>query len=372
MKTAIISDWQQLSSLESEWNPLLKLSRADCLFLTWEWIQAWRSVVGEERQLLIVTVRNSDDKLIGVAPFYHYHLTLFDRVRFKALRILGDYSTGFEYPDWFVHPDCENEALSAITETLLSARNLWDVIWMPRISGWSGAAERICGAVQDSGLLYHRRTTDFSYLPLPNSIKDFEDGFSANRRQQLRRNRRKLTSKQGVDITFCRNQDQLSEYMEALFDLHHRRWMLLDDPGCFIRRPAEAAFYKAFLPKALDNGWLRFAALRQDDRIEAIQIGYAYNHDFLQLQEGFNPDYVQGAGNVLRHVIIDECIAEGLKNYDFLGGLSEHKRRWGAVQRDGFDILIAHPSLKNRLLFLKEIWPSGRFITEHELVDGNN
>jgi CelD/BcsL family acetyltransferase involved in cellulose biosynthesis len=160
-------------------------------------------------------------------------------------------------------------------------------------------------------------------------------------------------------------------FIDALFDLHNRRRSLLDDPGCFVRRPAEAMFYRSFLPKALENGWLRLAAITQDGVIEAIQIGYAYNGEFLQMQEGFNPDYVEGAGNVLRHLIMETSITEGLRNYDFLGGFSEHKRRWKAKERFGHDLLIARPSIKTRLLFVKEIWPTGRYLTQHGLYDGS-
>ena len=242
---------------------------------------------------------------------------------------------------------------------------------MPRMSGWTGALERITTALKNSGLLFNHRTSPFSCFDLPDTLKTFEEGFSSSRRQQLRRNRRKLTSKPEVEITFCETPEELQEYTDALFDLHHRRRMLLDDPGLFLRRPAEAKFYRTFLPMALEQGWLRFAALRHAGKIEAIQIGYIYNQEFLQLQEGFNPDYEKGAGNVLRHEVIEKCINDDLVRYDFLGDFSEHKRRWGAKERDGHDLFIAHPSLKNRLLFLREIWPSGRFITEDGLIDGN-
>lgn len=371
MKTTILTDWQQLSSLEADWNALLNSSRSDCIFLTWEWVQAWRAVVGESQDLLVIAVRDKDDKLVGVAPFYRYRLRLFNRITFKALRILADYSTGFEYGDWFVHPDCEQAALNAITSALLASHKQWDVIWMPRMSGWNGALDRLSTVLEHAGMFYRSRSSTFSSFDLPDDITDFEAGFSTKRRQQLRRNKRKLISVPGVEIEHCRDSEQLPEFIEQLFNLHHQRRLLLDDPGCFIRRPAEAAFYRQFLPKALAQGWLRFAALKQDGKIEAIQIGYAYNHEFLQMQEGFNPDYVNGAGNVLRHIVIEECIAEGLKKYDFLGGFTEHKRRWGAQERYGHDLLIAHPSLKNRLLFMREIWPSGRYIREFGLFDGN-
>ena len=70
-------------------------------------------------------------------------------------------------------------------------------------------------------------------------------------------------------------------------------------------------------------------------------------------------------------MVIEQCIDAGVQDYDFLGGVSEHKRRWGAQERDGCDLFIAHPSkLKNKLLFSTEVWPSGRFIDEIGLMSG--
>jgi hypothetical protein len=80
------------------------------------------------------------------------------------------------------------------------------------------------------------------------------------------------------------------------------------------------------------------------------------------MQEGFDPTYVKGVGNVLRLKVIETCIEEGIQGYDFLGELTEHKRTWGAEKRIGYNLYIGHRSLKNVLLFTKEVWPTGRFL----------
>jgi CelD/BcsL family acetyltransferase involved in cellulose biosynthesis len=371
MKSQIFTTWQMLDSLKEEWNQLLQATPANTIFLTWEWMQAWRKVVGEDKRLFVIAVRDDQNKLVGIAPYYSYTICLLGLIDYTALRTLADYSTGSEYPDWIVKPENERETLQQITNTLLSARKRWDLIWMPRISGWTGAYERITTAVKEVGMLMRSRSTVFSSFSLPDSLNEFEQQFSAKSRQQLRRKKNKLLSSIGISIENCSNESDLEYFIKTLFNLHHRRRMLLDDPGCFIRRPAEAAFYRNFIPMALERGWLRLIALKEDNDIQAIQIGYAYNGDFLQLQEGFNPDFSSGAGNVLRHIVIEQCIEEGLRNYDFLGGFTEHKRRWGAQKKLGHELLIGHPSLKNRLLFLREIWPSGKYIQEIGLFDGN-
>jgi CelD/BcsL family acetyltransferase involved in cellulose biosynthesis len=82
----------------------------------------------------------------------------------------------------------------------------------------------------------------------------------------------------------------------------------------------------------------------------------------LQLQEGFDPDYTPHVGNALRSHVINDCIAQGLREYDFLGGWSEHKRRWLARERSGADLLIAATRIKTLPIMLAGVWPTGAFL----------
>ncbi|MHC4295125.1 MAG: GNAT family N-acetyltransferase, partial [Planctomycetota bacterium] len=76
----------------------------------------------------------------------------------------------------------------------------------------------------------------------------------------------------------------------------------------------------------------------------------------------YDTEGASGTGNVLRSRVINACIDKGLKVYDFLGELAEHKRHWRATERPGEDLFMARGSLKNRMLFRRNIWPTGRYI----------
>ena len=104
--------------------------------------------------------------------------------------------------------------------------------------------------------------------------------------------------------------------------------------------------------------------LRIDGVVRAVQYGYAYRDTFLQVQEGYDPAGPDGIGNLLREQVFNTCIAEGLRTYDFMGEFTEHKRRWGSVRRIGSDVFTGHRSLKNRALFTRPVWPTGRYLRE--------
>lgn len=366
MKAALLRSWDDFASLEPEWNSLLARSGANSIFLTWDWIKAWSETAGSRFQPLIVTVRDQAGALAGIAPFYVASMHLVRIIPYRALRIMGDYPTGAEYGDWILDPAMEEAAANAIVEKLLEARDLWDCIWMPNVAGWTGGQARMVEAARRSGWFCHSRPVSFAYVSLPSTFDEYLSSLSAKKRHQVRVELKRCNN--GVTLRECTAPEELPQYLDSLFTLHFQRWSSVGEEGSFRRKPLEAEFYRAFTPRALQKGWLRLFALEEKGAAKAAQIGYAYEGVFHSLQEGFAPDAAKGIGNALRAHIIDRCIREKLHGYDFLGEMSDHKRRWAAEERIGFDLLIGHPGWKTRLLFRKEIWPTGRYLrpVQHE------
>jgi CelD/BcsL family acetyltransferase involved in cellulose biosynthesis len=356
-----VSDWEAFAALEPEWNALLRRSGADAIFLTWEWIQSWREAAGAGVRPLVLTARTGDGALVGAAPFYRTTLRLADVVPYRTLRVLGDHPTGAEYPDWIAAAEVAETVLRALAKAL-AARGDWDCLWMPRVSGWSGARERLTAAASAAGLRCHLRVKPFAAIPLPGTPQALWTQVSANQRSTLQRARAKVLGRPGVRFVACESPADLPRFLEALFRLHHRRWLLKGEEGTFRRNPEGARFYERFAPRAQACGWLRFYGLEEDGELKAVQVGYVYGGAFHQLQEGFDPEYAAGAGNVVRALALERCVAEGLHTYDFLGGSSEHKRRWGAQVRDGYDLFLGRRSLRTAPLFWRELWPSGRYL----------
>lgn len=56
-----------LAEIAAAWKSLLKKSDIDVVFLTPEWVSAWWTAFGEDRNLYLLTAK-ADGELIGVAP----------------------------------------------------------------------------------------------------------------------------------------------------------------------------------------------------------------------------------------------------------------------------------------------------------------
>ncbi len=363
MQVEIIRSWPALDTLAAQWNTLLAESEADTVFLTWEWICAWRRVVEEAVEPYVVVVRDVHGRLIGLGPFYRCRLRLrAGPLSYRCLRVLGDYPTGAEYPDWIVHRAHDEQAAFAIAETLARQACEWDLLWMPHLNGWNGAFERITRACTEAGLGWRARPTDFAAFTLPENFAQYERALSANARSVLRRSLRRVFEDHEGRFERCRTPQELPAYLEALFVLNARRWCAAGQRGTFERKPREARFYREFAPLALARGWLDLAAIRIGQTLRAVVIGYRYSGRFYYLQGGFDPEGPRGLGHALRSRLIAALIAEGVREFDFLGTVTDYKIQFGGRVRYGHQLFILRHGLRTAPLRAIPLWPTGRYL----------
>ena len=364
LRAEVFTTRKDLDPIAGQWNSVLRASKSSTIFLTWEWISAWLDAVRPDARVFVVIVRDRDARLIAIAPFYRTRLRLLGLVPYRCLRVIGDCDSGAEYPDVIIRSGFEHQAMSSVLGALLEHRDMWDCMWLPNVAGWTGALDRFERGCAGCELHLHERVRNFAAVNLPATHDAYLMLLSHKRRAYVRRETRRFMASSNVELIRCESRNDLPEMLEVLYDLHDRRWSASGQLGSFARQPRMRCFYGNFAQTALDNGWLRLYALKVDGAIRAVQYGYAYDGTFYALQEGYDPHQKNGIGNVLRNLVFRACIEEGLQEYDFLAGFTDHKRLWRAARRPGYDLFLGRRSLKNRLMFARPLWPTGRYIDE--------
>ena len=258
----------------------------------------------------------------------------------------------------------ESVALRCVMHELMRHTDLWDCLWLCNLAGWTGSHGALKEACASHGFWVRERRCDFAAVTLPATFDAYIQTLAKKRRGYVRRETRRLHASHAVELVQCDRAETLPAHLGCLFELHRKRWESAGQRGAFVRRPLMQQFYESFAPKALQNGWLRFYLLSVDGVPQAAQYGYVYGDTYYALQEGYDPHAGDGIGNILRGLVFEKCIDEGLLTYDFLGGFTNHKRHWRAELRHGLDLFVGRKSLKNCLLFWRSVWPTGRFIRE--------
>lgn len=359
----LITTHEALESLAGGWNDLLVESKANSVFLTWEWVSTWLETVYPDSPLLVVAVYDTDRRLIGIAPFYLCSMRALNVLSLQCLRVLGECQTGAEYADLIIREGWEEPVIEAMASCLMEARNHWDCLYLTSVAEWTGGRDRWMSLLGKLNAYQMWQPGEYLAVALPSTHEDYLQSLTGKARRGNARFGRRLEAMGGVEFRPCREQEELIGQLRDLYDLHRCRWQELGQEGSFARRPKLVEFNDRFAPLALSRGWLRLYALDVAGKPAASVYGCLYNGIGYGLQCGFDPG-IDGAGRVLWSEVMRETIAEGAVEYDFLGGAYKYKRYFGGLPRTGYMVFAGRRSLKTRCVFQLGLWPNGRGIQQ--------
>lgn len=362
MSVEILRTREQIGYLASHWNRALVRSAADSPFLRWEWITAWLDAVDGAVDPEVYVALDGQGEVIGIAPFCTTRLRLLGAYRYRCLRFMGEPGVGGEYADVVFARGEECEATAALAEGLNRGRPQWDCAWLPKTAGWGGAQERLAGLFNPGRFALRSRRCSFAVLPLPDQGTSFLEKASRNLRSALRRTQKQL--KLGAPLRFAclKKSADVLPLLDTFASLHQKRWEGVGQVGAFRKRPYLMKFFLGLCAGPSERDWIRLCILRQGDVVVAAQFGVVYQGVYYQLQEGYDPASPPGVGNYLRWRSIDAFVEEGVRSYDFMAGYSEHKRRWGALEREGWDHFYVRRSARTPPIRLLPLWPRGRYL----------
>ena len=313
------------------WNELLQSSDADCLFLTWEWMDTWWRHLGAGRELSIV-LAHQDSDLIGLAPLCVSPRRLYGGRLLPEAVFLGGGFAGSDYLDVIVRRGYEGLACKRLAEELATERRSirWNnvrhgvcavesVAARLKSGGWS-IAETIVNACPFIALAGH---TWESYLA----------SLGSEHRYSFHRKWRRLNRDYEVQFEQVRTKEECVAGLDALLRLHNLRWRGRGTSDAF-HTPELVRFHQEFAQIALAQGWLRLFILNLNGKPAAALYGFFYGHKFYFYQSGFDPEYEKcSVGLITMGLAIRRAIEEGAEEFDLLHGEEAYKRHWAGSER---------------------------------------
>jgi CelD/BcsL family acetyltransferase involved in cellulose biosynthesis len=342
VRPRVYTCWDELADFSEPWEQLLRHSIGPTIFSTPEWLGAWWKAFGQGKQLITLALWNSTGDLVGLAPLYLEELgTRFHR-GIRRLRLVGDGSSDSDNLDLIFRVGWEEPCSQALL-TWLASEPAWDVCELNTLPEDSPNTCLILKGVKQRGWVHVLHERPNSAVALPDRWDSYLQQLPKEHAHGIERHTRRLARHYAVCISKCREENELSSCLDVLYDLHQRRWNSRGKPGTFAS-PEGRQFYAEMSRGFLRRGWLEFWFLELDGNIVAAQFAFRYGDTVYQLQEGLDPaHYSDRAGQVLRAHILQQLIAEGVRRYDYLGGIAPHKQSWGAQAGSYTDIRFAEP-----------------------------
>ena len=176
-----IDSIEGFKSLESEWNKLLKRSsQANNPFLTFEWQFTWWAHRGKGRELHVIIVRDSEDTLIGIAPFM-----IMSRYFFKVVEFIGFENS--DYSEVISFKDKGEVVLYCIFHYHNIKKHIWDNISFLYINNRNDTLEHILTTSKKFPIFISTKLYTISpYLPIESSWNDFLHSKSSSFRRNLK------------------------------------------------------------------------------------------------------------------------------------------------------------------------------------------
>jgi CelD/BcsL family acetyltransferase involved in cellulose biosynthesis len=321
-----INDPSVFADLREEWDELLAASRADCFFLTWEWLHTWWEHLAGRRQLCLHLVRCGRE-LAAIAPLVQRPPAWRRLIPFRALEFLGTGTVGSDYLDVIIRSGREQETLDALADALAATRLTLEFGQVRRsVSFAAPLTQRL--AAQG----WSESETPASACPVIDlagrSWESYLASLSSAHRYNFQRRLKNLERGFNVRLELVQTEAERREALDTLVALHTRRWDTRGGSEVF-GSSALLAFHDEVSRLALQRGWLRLFVLRLDGRPAAVLYGFRYGRTFYFYQSGFDPTFAkESVGLVTMGLTIRQAITEGAAEFDLLHGVEPYKFHW--------------------------------------------
>ncbi|MCW2967032.1 MAG: hypothetical protein JWM71_804, partial [Solirubrobacteraceae bacterium] len=330
-----------LEDLLAEWAEVFASDGRATPFTSPTWAEVWWRHWSEGYEPWVVTVREPDGRLAGLAP-----LVLGRRGPVRILRGLGT-SVG-NYWDVLAAEASREAVTAAFAGFLREQRAAWDLFDMDRFPPGSGTPEALSAA----GLKLRERPSILApWVTLPATWDEYLATLSSNRRAKLRRHLRPLDSGD-VTVSYLREPGEIAAAVERWQAFRTAWW---EARGQAINPEHASERFRAFTAEvvaalvAQDMAVVR--EFRMDGEVIDIAMDFVDHSTLYSWLNGFEPRH----GKLrMGHVEVTHCIRasieRGLSGYDFMVGTEPYKYEYRAVDRRLRWVVVGNASLRSRAL----------------------
>ncbi|RMF34873.1 MAG: GNAT family N-acetyltransferase [Chloroflexi bacterium] len=334
MQITVYRTAEGFDALADEWDPLVRASRANYIFLTHAWQKTWWTHL-HEGELCLVSARAPDGRLLGIAPLF-----LTTEEGHRMFKTVGCVDVS-DYLEWIVATGHEAPVYEALLEALLTHPDVptWDCLCLCNVPQESVSLAVLPDLARRRGLTVEIELEDVCpVLSLPTTWEAYLAALPRKQRHELRRKLRRAAE---LDWYQVGPEHDLGAEVDRFIALMRKSH---PDKAEFILDRRHQAFFHAIAQATHQAGWLQLAFLTDLERPVATYFNFLYDGQVLVYNSGFDPAYGRlSPGIVLMAHLIRDAIEQGYRTVDFLRGNEGYKYDLGGVDTTVHRLLIHRP-----------------------------
>jgi len=345
-------DESEFGRLQVTWNEILEKSRANEVFLLWEWIDSWWKVFrNANRELFILGAFNDLGEAVGFAPLYRERAALLGIRYGKILKLCGNPETYPDHLDLFCRKESEEKFVKAVFQYLKEHDRDWDCLDLCGLAESSAVREVLThGDLNWNGHGWSWRDESNSpYLETTGGFSGYLNSFSRKKRYNLIRTRKLLVKEENWETKKLLAPQEIEKYYDTLVSLHAERAKRKGIRSTFTEEKV-GHFHKTLIRALLTEGKIAFTILYKNDRALAASYCLRHNRKYYFYQSGISIEGERcSAGLVLLSWIVEKCFDEGCLEFDFLQGSEEYKKYWTNSSRKSLALEMDKGTGKGKL-----------------------
>jgi CelD/BcsL family acetyltransferase involved in cellulose biosynthesis len=338
-------------NLRNEWNDLLRKSVTDEPFLLWEWVYSWWETFKDETKTLLILVgRDSDGKIIGIAPLYKEEKRGHFLGKSRAIKFCSSAETAPDHLDVICQKENADYFLDAVFDYLKNKEKDWHVIKLEGIDENSAIKGYVTTKAEGNKSFLVSCLPDSAcpFLKIKEDYENYLRSFSRKKRYNLLRERRILL--ENPNTIFEKVNKDSENYFKELFILHAERAKRKGIETTFAGQKIYN-FHKSFKKWSSEEGKVILFNLAEKSQTLASAYCIKHQNKYYYYQTGISNDGEErSAGSVLLSLVIERAFEEGCSEFDFLRGMEEYKYYWTKDNRRNFVIEVRRSSFKDRLI----------------------
>ncbi len=345
MEWTLYRDDSGFDALRNEWNDLLRRSRFDTIFLTYEWQTTWWRHLGQRRGPLYILAARDAGRTVAILPLY------MQDDEGPMLAVVGCIEVS-DYLDLIIEKGCEEEVFRGFLAWLegpdAPAWNRVDLCNQPASSLSHSVLPKLAEAAGYSVEVFQEDVSPILTLPRPgdydepreeNAWNAYLEALDKKERHEIRRKLRRVErDAPDAAIRFVDGGADLGAAVDAFIKLHRNS---RSDKHAFMTEEMQA-YFRAIAEVLAARGWLQLSFLEVGGQPVATYFCFDYGGDILVYNSGYDPAGVPqlSPGWVLLARLIQHAIRLGRQHFDFLQGNEDYKHRFGGVDTLVFRTII--------------------------------
>ena len=345
-RCSTIDQWE---ALRSGWNSLTRGNP----FASWEWLSNWWRYYGKGREILVLAIHDAQQKLIGATPWYVESCAAQGRV----IRTLGSGEVCSEYLSVLCMPENEDTVTKAVANWLITGGEKrsadsfdWDLLFLECVPVTDTALAKLVANLVAADCSFVRRANACCWsIDLPTSWEKYLSTLSKSHRKQIHRAIREEVNTGRAQLKIIQTPAELRDGMDALMELHFRRWQSLRREGS-LTRERFAGFLRDVAPSLLQRQVLQLSLLTLDGRCAAVDFHLVDREKVYVYQGGIEPELAKHSpGRLLTSLLIRQAIESGKQQFDFLRGDEPYKLHFRATPTATNDLYVVPRFLSSQI-----------------------